>query len=201
MERRKFTYRNIVHGTIVVSGDSALLWLYFPYFAATAVEAFPRLRVFAFTFKKSAFLKYAAIGLSLQTGVAFLFPTNVNPTQYPVEEMTYIIEHTTLGEHPKVMAPYGKSGYVLFRGGDALSDGRQDPFITDGSKGIYGWTAFERSMYGFSERLPAIVHSDQPDYIIAQRTQSSLLLDEWTKQFGKPVFRGRFGSVYQVLSN
>ena len=55
------------------------------------------------------------------------------------------------------MAPYGASGYVMFRGGDILCDGRQDPFITEHSVGALGWNAFQRSMYGYGEYLPEIV--------------------------------------------
>lgn len=50
-----------------------------------------------------------------------------------------------------------------------LCDGRQDPFVTKDSLGVLGWTAFERSMHGFSEYLPEIVNYDQPDYVITSK--------------------------------
>lgn len=178
--------------------QNLFLWLFLPYFAATAIEAYPKLAVGAVRHGKRLLLACAAFGLALQTGNAFLFPTGLNSAMYPVQEMTYILGHTPEGVRPKVMSSYGSSGYVMFRGGDVLCDGRQDPFITDASRSAYGWNAFERSMFGFSERLPEIVRTDRPDYVIAKKDVSELLLADWTKRYGEPVFKGNYGSVYRI---
>jgi hypothetical protein len=97
-----------------------------------------------------------------------------------------------------VLAKYGDSGYVMFRGGDILCDGRQDPFITDESKGVFGWTAFERSIKGFSVNLPDVVRYDKPDYVIVTTNTASRLFADWTREFGKPVYKGRYGSVFHT---
>jgi hypothetical protein len=174
------------------------LWLFIPYFAATAIEAVPRLPFLNFRFGQRKWLACVAIGLLLQIANAFIYPTKVNPMLYPVEEMTYILDHAAPGTRPKVMAPYGASGYVMYIGGDVLTDGRQDPFITDASRSAYGWTAFERSMYGFSERLPEIVRIDKPDYVIAKNSVSSLLIADWSKRYGKPEYIGKYGRVFRI---
>ena len=76
---------------------------------------------------------------------------------------------------------------------------RQDPFITDESTGALGWTAFERSMYGFSEYLPDIVDYDHPDYVIVQSNTSGKFYQEWIKEFGQPVYKGSYGSVFSFV--
>lgn len=83
--------------------------------------------------------------------------------------------------------------------GDVLCDGRQDPFVTKDSLGVLGWTAFERSMHGFSEYLPEIVNYDHPDYVITSKKVSYKLLKEWTQKFGQPVFTGTYGSVFSFI--
>ncbi|WP_178381911.1 hypothetical protein [Paenibacillus sp. P32E] len=59
-----------------------------------------------------------------------------------------------------------------------------------------GWTAFERSMYGFSEYLPEIVAYDHPDYVIVSNGISRKLFEGWVNQFGQPVYKGENGSVF-----
>jgi hypothetical protein len=117
---------------------------------------------------------------------------------YPVEEMNYIMNQTPDGVRPKVLARYGVSGYVMFRGGDILCDGRQDPFITDESKGVFGWTAFERSIYGFNDKLPDIVEYDHPDYVLTINNVSAKQLNKWVDRFGAPVFKGHYGNVFLI---
>ena len=70
------------------------------------------------------------------------------------------------------------------------------PVITTASLGALGWTAFERSMYGFSEYLPDIVNDDHPEYVIVGSGTSAKLFGEWVKKFGQPVYKGAYGSVY-----
>lgn len=140
-----------------------------------------------------------AVGLLLNIAYLFLVPPVIDAKKYPVDEMDYILQHTSEGTRPKVLAHYGSSGYVMFRGGDVLCDGRQDPFVTKDSLGVLGWTAFERSMHGFSEYLPEIVNYDQPDYVITSKKVSYKLLKEWTQKFGQPVFTGTYGSVFSFI--
>lgn len=178
--------------------QNLFLWLFLPYFAATAVERIPMFNVVKCRIRQRHLIAGLAIGLLLQTAIVFRYPTEVDASSYPVEEMSYILDQAPAGTRPKVMAPYGASGYVMFRGGDVLCDGRQDPFITTASVGAYGWTAFERSMYGFSERLPEIVRSDHPDYVIAKNGVSEILYADWVKRYGAPRFKGKFGSVFLI---
>jgi hypothetical protein len=126
----------------------------------------------------------------------FIFPPRIDSLNYPVDEMNYILQQTPQGIRPKILSSYGSSGYVMFRGGDVLCDGRQDPFITQTSLGALGWTAFERSMYGFSEYLPDIVKYDHPDYVIVHKGSSHKLFDDWVLKFGQPVYKGTYGSVF-----
>ncbi|RKP58127.1 hypothetical protein D7Z26_01080 [Cohnella endophytica] len=178
--------------------QNLFMWLFIPYFAATAIEAAPWLESIKLRFNLRHLLACVAIGLLLQSSINFIFPTQVSSKLYPVEEMSYILDRGPDGIRPKVMAPYGSSGYITYRGGDVLADGRQDPYITDASRGAYGWTAFERSMYGFSERLPEIVRSDRPDYVIARSNVSELLYADWVTRYGEPLFKGPFGSVFLI---
>ncbi|MFC5530247.1 hypothetical protein [Cohnella yongneupensis] len=195
---RTFVMLGVLYLGVSNYKQNLFLWLFIPYFAATAVEAVPKLRVMQFRIGQRSFLACAASGLILLTAYASIHPTTINAVKYPVEEMTYVLQQTPAGDRPKVMAHYGSSGYVMYRGGDVLTDGRQDPFITDASRGALGWTAFERSMYGFSDRLPDIVRADKPDYLLARSTESRTLLDDWAKRYGAPVFKGKYGSVFRI---
>ncbi|MCC3371497.1 hypothetical protein [Cohnella sp. REN36] len=181
--------------------QNLFLWLFLPYFAASAMDRAPLLRRMPdIPGPRIAFAALAgmAVGFVLNVALVFAFPPQTNARQYPVDEMNYVMAGVQTGVRPKVLARYGSSGYVMFRGADILCDGRQDPFITDATKGLWGWTAFERSMYGFSDRLPAIVREDRPDYVIAQRTVSDKLMQDWTNAFGEPVYRGRYGAVFRI---
>lgn len=187
--------------------QNLFMWLFIPYFAAIFFEAIPSLpkrqtlRKYAWQPSRTMIVLCLVLGLSLNTLYIFLVPPEVDAKNYPVDEMNYILGKTPKGERPRVFSRYGSSGYVMFRGGDVLCDGRQDPFITKASIGPMGWTAFERSMYGFSEYLPEIVKFDHPDYVIVHNGVSGKLYREWIKDFGQPVYKGRYGSVFSFLTS
>ncbi|ULO04695.1 hypothetical protein H1230_16110 [Paenibacillus sp. 19GGS1-52] len=177
--------------------QNLFMWLFIPYFAAVFFEVIPNLRFLRnFQLRKRTLILCLALGLLFNMAYVFIVPPVIDAKSYPVEEMTYILDRTPQGNRPKVLAKYGSSGYVMFRGGDVLCDGRQDPFVTKASLGAMGWTAFERSMYGFSDYLPDIVKYDHPDYVIVQSSVSGKLYREWVEKFGQPVFKGSYGSVF-----
>lgn len=180
--------------------QNLFMWLFIPYFAAILFEEIPlnavRLRFLAM--QQTSLRWLLATGLLLNTVYIFAIPPVINARDYPVEEMDFVLQHTPAGIRPKVLASYGSSGYVMFRGGDVLCDGRQDPFITKASEGILGWNAFERSMYGFSEYLPDIIQYDKPHYVIVSHETSGKLISDWEKTFGRPAFKGFYGNVYRI---
>ncbi|WP_276352375.1 hypothetical protein [Cohnella caldifontis] len=180
--------------------QNLFLWLFLPYFAAALPDSVPMLNKnrFRLPIRTRWLLLPAAAGLVINAISVFAVPPTVNAGEYPVKEMDYILRQAPDGVRPRVMAPYGASGYVMYRGGDVLCDGRQDPFVTDESKGALGWNAFQRSMYGFGEYLPEIVASDHPDYVIARSGVSAKLLQDWTRTFGEPAYRGDFGVVFRI---
>jgi hypothetical protein len=178
--------------------QNLFMWLFVPYFAATFVDIIPNVHKIRIQLSNRLMVTCLAFALSVNAVTAFVFPTEVKSKEYPVEEMTYLLNHTPAGVRPRVLAPYGSSGYVMFRGGDVLCDGRQDPFITDESKGVFGWTAFERSVNGFSEYLPDIVAYDHPNFVITGNKASAKQFDQWVEKFGKPVFKGPYGNVFQI---
>lgn len=178
--------------------QNLFMWLFIPYFAAVFFDAIPYFRKSGVLFRQSTLRLWLTIGLLLNIAFIFIVPPVIDAKNYPVDEMDYIMQRTPEGTRPKVLARYGSSGYVMFRGGDVLCDGRQDPFVTKDSLGTLGWTAFERSMYGFSEYLPEIVDYDHPDYVITGHGVSHKLYDEWTKKFGKPVYTGTYGNVFSL---
>ncbi|WP_248548365.1 hypothetical protein [Paenibacillus odorifer] len=179
--------------------QNLFMWLFIPYFAAVFFDALPEFTKTGILVRQSTLRGLLAVGLLLNIAYLFLVPPVIDAKKYPVDEMDYILQHTSEGTRPKVLAHYGSSGYVMFRGGDVLCDGRQDPFVTKDSLGVLGWTAFERSMHGFSEYLPEIVNYDQPDYVITSKKVSYKLLKEWTQKFGQPVFTGTYGSVFSFI--
>lgn len=180
--------------------QNLFMWLFIPYFAAVFFEEIPvsRLQKPFFFVNGRLLRRCLAAGLLLNVVFIFLYPPVIDAKQYPVEEMNYILQRTPKENRPRVLASYGSSGYVMFRGGDVLCDGRQDPFITKASVGVLGWTAFERSMYGFSEYLPEIAAYDHPEYIIVSAKSSNKLFQEWVKEFGQPVYKGKYGSVFHL---
>jgi hypothetical protein len=178
--------------------QNLFMWLFVPYFAATFVEVVPFIDKFRIKWSSKLMVVWLTIALTVNILTAFIFPVPIDSKMYPVEEMTYILKQKPEGVRPKVLASYGSSGYVMFRGGNILSDGRQDPFITDQSKGVFGWTAFERSMNGFSDYLPDIVVYDHPDYVITSNKFSGKPFNNSITKFGKPVFKGSYGNVFQI---
>jgi hypothetical protein len=178
--------------------QNLFMWLFIPYFAATVVDVIPYVKKVKIGFDKRFILVAALAAISVNVLTAFMSPPPVDKTQYPVDEMTYILNQTPGAIRPKVLALYGSSGYVMYRGGSVLCDGRQDPFITDQSKGVFGWTAFERSMNGFSDYLPDIVQYDQPNYVITKNTASDKQFRNWQNKLGKPVFSGPYGHVFLI---
>lgn len=176
--------------------QNLFMWLFIPYFAAVFFESVPLVNRNRLRWSERAFALGLTAGLLINTVSIFRFPPVIADRDYPGSEMSYILEHTPAGKRPKVLSSYGSSGYVMFRGGDVLCDGRQDPFITKASTGVMGWNAFERSMYGFSEYLPDIVSYDHPDYVIVQSGGSGRLYQDWVKALGPPVYKGTYGSVF-----
>lgn len=183
--------------------QNLFLWLFVPYFAATSISYAPGLRYLAklrITPKPKNVAYGLAAGLVLNSIIVFAHPPQVDDKNYPVDEMNYILDRQSNGTRPKVLSTYGTSGYAMYRGADVLCDGREDPFITEASKSIFGWTAFERSMYGFSDKLPEIVNADQPDYLIIPNDSSPQHRKQWETAFGNPVFSGHYGVVYDIRS-
>lgn len=193
---RYFLMLGVLYLSVANFKQNLFMWLMIPYFAAAALEAIPQLRKIKLRFPARSVVFCLILGLVINSTIVFVHPPQVDKKDYPVEEMNYVLEHAKSGVRPKVLSTYGTSGYVMFRGGDILTDGRQDPFITRESKGTLGWTAFERSMHGFSEYLPEIVDYDKPDYLIVRNNVSWKLYNDWVKQFGKPVFEGTYGRVF-----
>ena len=178
--------------------QNLFMWLFIPYIAAAFPEDIPILRKIQIKLSKQLIMTCLAIGFTVNILSSFVFPTRIDDKDYPVEEMSYILNQTPDGIRPKVLARYGSSGYVMFRGGDILTDGRQDPFITDESKGVFGWTAFERSMNGFSEYLPDIITYDNPDYVITSSNFSGKVYNNIVNRYGEPVFTGHYGNVFVI---
>jgi hypothetical protein len=88
----------------------------------------------------------------------------------------------------------------MFRGARVLADGRQDPFITNASLGVYDMNAFERSDRIVTQNLIAVAEFDKPDYIIFPLTRSiyqDMLKEKADDYFGEPVFQGKSGYVYK----
>ncbi|SEM54511.1 hypothetical protein [Paenibacillus sp. OV219] len=180
--------------------QNLFMWLFFPYFAGTVVDLIPYNRLVNIPYKRYVFMLGITVGLSANIFYVFISPPTIDSKKYPVDEMDYVLAHTPGGVRPKVLAPYGSSGYVMSHGADVLCDGRQDPFVTDETKGVFNYTAFERSMKGFSEILPDIVAYDKPDYVLVRNNSSSRMYQGWVSAFGTPVFKGRYGSVFKIDS-
>ena len=201
LQRRPFRFflmTGILYLGVSNFKQNLFMWLFIPYFAAVFFEAIPRLHAFRLRAGKGMVALGLSTGLLINTVYIFAVPPKVDASSYPVGEMRYVLEHTPAGHRPKVLSSYGSSGYVMFRGGDVLSDGRQDPFITKASVGVMGWNAFERSMYGFSEYLPDIVNYDHPDYVIVRSGSSGRQYQDWVKALGTPVYKGSYGSVFDT---
>jgi hypothetical protein len=186
------------------------LLLFLPYYLAVIVDRFKWLHAFR-TLEPYIRLKYVLP--LLVTGLLLNFLTDIATdykqpvTKYPVEEMNYILQKNNLSGRPKVLSDYDSSGYVMFRGGDVLADGRFDPFILDETKGVHQWTAFERSANGFkSGYLMDVIRGDRPDFLILQapdtkRTVNSLSaveLNEVRRQLNEPDFTGSYGQVWNL---
>lgn len=175
------------------------LWLFVLYFAAVVIEDVPGLRRFRLRVGIAPLAAGLAVGLAVNAVYNFQHVPLPNSFKYPVKEMDYILSDFEGPGRPKVMTLYGSSGYVMFRGGDVLSDGRQDPFITDDTKTVFGWTAFEQSMHGFPVYVTDLAKANDPDYIIVTRKNgSSVFYRTWVKDYGSPVKSGDFGYVFRV---
>jgi hypothetical protein len=200
-DRRLFRYLfmlGILYLGLSSYKQNLFMWLFIPYFVAGFVDVFPSIQKIQIKLSNKLILICLMAGLSVNIISAFVFPTRIDVKDYPVEEMNYIMNQTPEGVRPKVLARYGVSGYVMFRGGDVLCDGRQDPFITDESKGVFGWTAFERSIYGFNDKLPDIVEYDHPDYVLTRNNVSAKQMNKWVDRLGAPVFTGHYGNVFLI---
>lgn len=175
------------------------MWLFVLYFAAAVIESVPGLRLFRLSLSVKPLIIGLVLGLGVNVIYNFQHTPQPNSYKYPVKEMDYILEHFQGPARPKVMTLYGSSGYVMFRGGDVLADGRQDPFITDATKTVFGWTAFEQSMYGFPVYVTDLVDANHPDFVIVTRKNaSSRFYTTWLSKYGSPIYSGDYGSVFQV---
>jgi len=181
--------------------ENLYMWIFFPFITATVFDRIPLLNKLNFRPSNKLIIGSITFGLMINVFYVFMYPISVNNKAFPVEEMDYILSNYTHGDRPNVLAMYDPSGYIMFKGGNVLADGRQDPFITDASKGIYGWNAFERSVNVKSFNLPAIASYDKPDYIIVPSTKNresyEAMVRTWELSFGKPVFEGAYGIVYR----
>lgn len=190
------------------------LILFLPYYMAVIVDRFKWLGAFRilepFTRMKYV-ITLLVMGLVINFGGEMFTAYKTPMKDYPVEEMNYILQtNNSTAVRPKVLSTYGTSGYVMFRGGDVLADGRFDPFILESTKGVHGWTAVERSINGFkSRRLLDVIQSDRPDFLILPvpeeknkkdtvNTLKAVELDEVKQQLGKPDFTGSFGQVWDL---
>ncbi|BBI32415.1 hypothetical protein [Cohnella abietis] len=188
----------IVYLGIASYKQNLFMWLFIPYFAATVVDLVPYTNKIRIQLSTKSIAIFLAAALSVNLIFVSVYPVQTNKHDYPVEEMTYILKQKPDGVRPKVLAPYGSSGYVNFRGGDILCDGRQDPFVTDESKGVFGWTAFERSMNGFSDYLTDIVAYDKPEYVITSNKFYGRPFNKMIEKYGQPVFKGTYGNVFLI---
>lgn len=180
--------------------ENLYLWLFFPYFVATVFDQIPIVKNIKTMISNKLVLIALSIGIGINIFSAFIYPTDVNVETFPVQEMDYVLKQTEPGTRPKVLAHYNVSGYVMSRGADILADGRQDPFITDESKGVYDWNAFERSIRVQGFHLPEIANFDKPDYIIVHSSKEDSdqkLIQSWITAFGEPVFKGDYGLVFK----
>jgi hypothetical protein len=186
------------------------LLLFLPYYMAVIVDRFKWLHAFR-TLEPYIRLKYVlpllVTGLLVNFSTAMFTAYSQPVKKFPVEEMNYILQKNNSSGRPKVLSDYGSSGYVMFRGGDVLADGRFDPFILDATKGVHQWTAFERSVNGFrSGYLMDVIRTDRPDYLILQapdskktiNSLSTIELDEVKRQLNVPDFTGSFGRVWDL---
>lgn len=186
------------------------LLLFLPYFMAVIVERFKWTAAFQ-ALEPYIRLKYLlsllVTGLLLNFAAATFTAYNQPVKQFPVEEMNYILQTYASVGRPKVLSNYVSSGYVMFRGGDVLADGRFDPFILDATRGIHQWTAFERSVNGFrSGYLMDVIRADRPDFLIVPaldlkenaNSLSSVGLNEVKRQLPEPDFTGSYGQVWDL---
>jgi hypothetical protein len=186
------------------------LVLFLPYYVAVIVDRYNWLRVFKSLepyMRLKIVLPLIVLGLMLNFSTVLLTPYKQPITKYPVEEMNYILQTYNSEGRPKVLSTYGSSGYVMFKGGDVLADGRFDPFILNVTKGVHQWTAFERSVNAFKSRyVMDVIRSDSPDYLILPapdlkeivNSLKKVELDEVKQQLHEPDFTGSFGQVWDL---
>lgn len=186
------------------------LMLFLPYYVAPIVDRFKWLNMFRSLepyIRMKYVLSLVVLGLLINFSTEMVTEYQQPIAKYPVEEMDYILQTFNSEGRPKVLSTYDSSGYVMFKGGDVLADGRFDPYILDATKGVHQWTAFERSVNGFrSGYLLDVIRADRPDFLILpaadpKETVNSLKkveLDEVKQQLHEPDYTGSFGQVWDL---
>jgi hypothetical protein len=204
---RAFFFIAILYLGVTNYKEHLYLMLFLLYFLAISIESVPWLQSYTkmkWLIKPNFLASLTAVGLTLNLVMGWVIPYHPQKDFFPVEEMDYILAQHHEGR-PKVLATYVTSGYIMFRGGDILADGRFDPFVTAQTKRIHHWTAFEQSLYAFeSNEVMPIVQKDHPDYLIMPNSNdpSWQLVDiarsDVHQALGKPQFVGSYGEVYEI---
>lgn len=183
--------------------------LFIPYFFATFSENFKSFVKFDEDIQFTKKFRFTLITLSILVSfiASLFFKIEISNKIFPKEEMSFILKNYKGKDRPDVLADYVPSGYIVSHGGNVLSDPRLDPFIDSKTKGIYGWTSFERqnnAFYLYGSFLNDIIEYDHPDYLIIRKqslkTHSPLAvnLNRELKKLGKPDFTGSFGYVWII---
>ncbi len=178
------------------------LWLYFALFVIYFVRLpnSPRQSL-----RKGSTLVIVALSLAITLAVGFYgrYPIPDGPNGFPVDEMNYILKHNA---HPKVLAPYGVGGYIIFRGGYDFVDGRFDPFISKASTltSYRGLTAVDEELDIFAGNMTVLTYEikeNRPDYIIVPIDTTKIpgvLYQEMTQHYGRPNYQGPYGYVWNL---
>jgi hypothetical protein len=204
---RAFFFIAVLYLGVTNYKEHLYLMLFVLYFLAISIESVPWLQTYAkmnWLIKPKFLTALYGIGLLMNLVMGWMIPYHPQKAFFPVEEMNFILSHHPEGR-PKVLASYVTSGYVMFRGGDILADGRFDPFVTEQTKGLHHWTAFEQSLYAFeSNEVIPVVQQDHPDYLIMPKTSNpsweleDIALSDVHRVLGQPQFVGSYGEVYEI---